>query len=411
VTGKDLARECEEAGMKGNAGRSSDVLVIGGGIFGITAALELRGRGFAVTVIDGGPIPHPLAASTDVSKVVRMEYGADLQYTRMADRAIEGFLGWNEEFDEELYVSTGVLMLARKPMQPGDYLSASYELLTAEGHRLDRLDCDALRRRFPAWRAETYVDGFFNPRGGYARSGRIVAQLANKAQRLGVVIDTPQTAAELVREGGRIAAVRTREGETYIAGHTLVAAGAWTHHLLPELQRVMVATGHPVFHLKPKRPELYAPPHFVTFTADVAATGWYGFPLLREGVVKLANHGVGVPLHAEHDPRVVLDRDYADLRAMLGESLPDLLDAEIVYTRRCLYSDTPDGHFWIDRHPQRIGLTVAAGDSGHGFNFAPVLGPLIADVVEGKSNDWASRFRWRSFAQNAVSQEAARHRA
>ena len=46
--------------------------------------------------------------------------------------------------------------------------------------------------------------------------------------------------------------MRTREGETFSAGHTLVAAGAWTHHLLPELQRIMVATGHPVFHLKPR---------------------------------------------------------------------------------------------------------------------------------------------------------------
>lgn len=51
-------------------------------------------------MIDPGPIPHPLAASTDVSKVVRMEYGADRQYLHMADRSIDGFLAWNEEFGE-----------------------------------------------------------------------------------------------------------------------------------------------------------------------------------------------------------------------------------------------------------------------------------------------------------------------
>ncbi len=389
--------------------RSSDILVVGSGIYGITAALELRSRGFSVTVIDQGPIPHPLDASTDVSKVVRMEYGADLQYTRMADRAIDGFLVWNEEFGEELYVNTGVLMLGRTPMQPGSYLYESYKLLQAEGHHLDRLDSAELRRRFPAWNADTYVDGFFGFRGGYAQSGRIVAMLANKAQRLGVAIYTPQTASELVRSGGRIVAVRTREGETFSAGHTLVAAGAWTHHLLPELQRIMVATGHPVFYLKPPKPELFAPPQFVTFTADVAATGWYGFPLLREGVVKIANHGVGVQLHAEHDERAVSERDFADLRRMLADTFPALLDADIVYTRRCLYSDTPDGHFWIDRHPQRIGLTVAAGDSGHGFKFAPVLGPLIADVIEGISNDWAPKFRWRTLAPYTISEEAARY--
>jgi sarcosine oxidase / L-pipecolate oxidase len=391
--------------------KASDILVVGGGIFGITAALELRGRGFSVTVIDPGPLPHPLAASSDVSKVVRMEYGPDLQYTRMADRAIDGFLVWNDEFGEELYVNTGVLMLGRNPMRPGSYLYESFELLHSEGHQLDRLDSGELRRRFPAWNADVYVDGFFGPRGGYAQSGRIVAKLANKAQRMGVTIFTPQTAAELVRQDGRIIAVRTREGETFSAGHTLVAAGAWTHHLLPELQRVMVATGHPVFHLKPRNPALFAAPHFVTFTADVAATGWYGFPLLREGVVKIANHGVGVQLHAEHDARVLSERDFVHLRSFLADTFPTLLDAQIVYTRRCLYSDTLDGHFWVDRHPQRIGLSVAAGDSGHGFKFAPVLGALIADVVEGKSNEWAVKFRWRSLAAKTVSEEAARYQA
>ena len=390
--------------------KSSDILVVGCGMYGITAALALRQRGFSVAVIDPGPVPHPLAASTDVSKVVRMEYGADLQYTRMADRAIDGFEIWNAEFDEELYVNTGVLMMGRSPMRPGDYLYESYEMLRGDGHLLERLDGDEVRRRFGAWSTGAYVDGFYNPRGGYAQSGRIVAALAAKARRIGVVIHPGQTAADFVREQGRIVAVRTREGMTFAAGHTLVAAGAWTHHLLlPELQRILVATGHPVFHLKPADPALFTSPHFVTFTADVAHTGWYGFPLLREGVVKIANHGVGRTLDAERDERVVDENDLAQLAAMLAETFPALLEAEIVYTRRCLYSDTPDGHFWIDRHPQRPGLTVAAGDSGHAFKFAPVLGPLIADVVEGKANEWAAKFRWRALSTRSVSEEAARH--
>jgi glycine/D-amino acid oxidase-like deaminating enzyme len=282
-------------------------------------------------------------------------------------------------------------------------------LLQTEGHHPERLNGAELRRRFPAWSTGAYLDGFFNGRGGYAQSGRIVAALVEKARNAGVVIHTQQTAAEFLRQGGSIGGVRTRQGATFAAGHTLVAAGAWTHHLLPELGRVLVATGHPVFHLKPADPALFAPPHFVTFTADVAHTGWYGFPLLAEGVVKIANHGVGVPLHAEQDARVVTAEDVAHLRRMLADTFPALVDAEIVYTRRCLYSDTPDGHFWIDRHPQRSGLTVAAGDSGHGFKFAPVLGALIADVVEGIANDWAAKFRWRALPPSTYSEEAARY--
>jgi glycine/D-amino acid oxidase-like deaminating enzyme len=74
----------------------------------------------------------------------------------------------------------------------------------------------------------------------------------------------------------------------------------------------------------------------------------------------------------------------------------------------CLYCDTFDGAFWIDHDPEHSGLVVAAGDSGHAFKFTPVLGGLIADVVEGKPNAWSARYRWREL--NAVSGDGARAR-
>ena len=240
-------------------------------------------------------------------------------------------------------------------------------------------------------------------------SGRLIEALQHRAKQLGVQIWQGQTAQTLVERRGRVTGVQTREGEALAADLTIVAAGAWTHHLLPELAAVMQATGHPVFHLKPVDPTLFRVPQLTTFTADVAHTGWYGFPLLREGVVKLANHGVGVTLHAEKDERLVYASDLEHLRRFLAFTFPALLDAEVVYTRRCLYSDTLDGHFWIDHHPQRPGLVVAAGGSGHAFKFAPVLGPLIADVAEGRPNGWAAKFRWRSLAAGVQIEEASRY--
>jgi hypothetical protein len=49
----------------------------------------------------------------------------------------------------------------------------------------------------------------------------------------------------------------------------------------------------------------------------------------------------------------------------------------------------------IVRDPDRRGVVIASGDSGHAFKFAPVLGPLIADVVEGRDDPVQSRFAWR----------------
>ena len=102
-------------------------------------------------------------------------------------------------------------------------------------------------------------------------------------------------------------------------------------------------------------------------------------------------------------------KDVERLRAFLAAALPDLSDASLVYMRRCLYADTPDGDFWIDRHPQRVGLTVATGDSGHAFKFAPILGGLIADAVEGKPNPWLPKFRWRDISWENGGKESSRH--
>jgi glycine/D-amino acid oxidase-like deaminating enzyme len=110
-------------------------------------------------------------------------------------------------------------------------------------------------------------------------------------------------------------------------------------------------------------------------------------------------------VHAD-DARSVLPAEEARFRAFVRDHLPALAGAPIIATRLCLYCDTFDGDFWIAHDPARPGLIVAAGDSGHAFKFAPVLGGLIADVVETKPNPWAPRFRWRT--RGRAAKEAAR---
>jgi glycine/D-amino acid oxidase-like deaminating enzyme len=162
-----------------------------------------------------------------------------------------------------------------------------------------------------------------------------------------------------------------------------------------------------VFHLVPADPAPFAAERFPVFGADIAETGYYGFPLSREGVVKIANHGVGRTVHpGDETERVVTAEDEAALRAFLAETFPALAGARIARTRVCVYGDTWDGHFWIDADPDREGLVIAAGGSGHGFKFAPVLGDVIADAAEGKTHP---KFRHRPGVRPARTEEAARH--
>jgi glycine/D-amino acid oxidase-like deaminating enzyme len=386
----------------------TEILVVGAGIFGATAALELASRGFRVTLLDELMEPHPLAASTDISKVIRVEYGQDAQYMEMVTAAIGGFRTWNTEFEEELYHETGITFFTMDPMTPGGFEFESYQTLLSQGHAVERLGAEDIARRFPAWRKGQYVDGVFNPTGGYAESGRIVTLVTEKAVRMGVQRSYGRLAG-LVQKGMRVIGVRLESGDTIMADHVLLATGAWTPTILPELSGFMTITGHPVFHLQVEDPRLFSPPLFATFMADVARTGWYGFPYHpNEKVIKIANHGVGQLIDPINDERVVDASDESSLRSFLATTFPALLDAPIVFTRRCLYCDTRDEHFWIDCHPELDGLSVASGGSGHGFKFAPILGTLIADAVERIPNPWLPRFAWRTLSDRVRGEEAAR---
>ena len=86
------------------------IVIVGAGIFGLTASLELLRRGHSVTVIDPGPVPHPLASSNDTCRMVRMDYGDDRLYVELAEKAIQGWHSWNQSWGEEIYHETGFLL-------------------------------------------------------------------------------------------------------------------------------------------------------------------------------------------------------------------------------------------------------------------------------------------------------------
>jgi sarcosine oxidase/L-pipecolate oxidase len=367
-------------------------VVLGAGICGVTAALELRRRGWRVVLRDPGPVPAPLAESNDVSKVVRADYGADETYAGMGERALDGWRGWQRGWDEELFHETGVTFVSRAPMAPGGFEHDSFALLTRRGHRLERLDAAAIAARFPAWRRGAFVDGYYNPSGGWVEAARVVARLAREARDAGVEIHENARAEEQEHERGDV---------------RVVAAGAWTADLVPAVAGELRTVGQPVFHLEPSDPSLFEAPRFSVFGADIARTGWYGFPVTR-GIVKVANHGVGRAMHPSSPARAVTPDEEAAMRAFVADTFPALATARLAATRTCVYCDTRDEHFWIAPDPAEPSLVVATGGSGHAFKFAPLLGGWIADAVEGRV---VPRFRWRAGVAGARGEEAARHRA
>src|SRR5262249_31990350 len=388
----------------------SRVIVVGAGINGVTAAIELKKRGHEVVLVDPGPLPHPLAASTDISKAVRAAYGADEDYTALAERSIKLWRQWNEEFGTKLYHEVGVMFVRRRKMGPGDFEHESLKLLEKRGLKVARMDTPQLWKRFPAWNRELYRDGVFEIEAGYAESGRTVAMLIERAKSAGVELRERVMFSRLDQRGNRVNGIALNDGQQIAADVVVMAVGAWTPYLLPFTKKFFRATGQPVFHLKPARFDLFAPERFPVFGADITTTGYYGFPHNRDGIVKIANHGSGREMSPESPQRVVTSEEEERLRKFLSWAIPPLAEAPIVYTRVCMYCETHDGNFWVAPDPEREGLVIAAGDCGHGFKFAPVLGEIIADAIEQKSNPILEKFRWRPEIPAGTSTDVARFR-
>ena len=317
-----------------------------------------------------------------------MDYGSDAEYTQMMEEAFLGWEAWNSEWERPLYHADGILVRCAE-LGPGTFEGDSYTTLTRRGHPLQRLGTGG--PSFAAWRG--LEQGYFNPSAGWVESGEVVRVLAEEALSLGV----RHLAETAVLDGSE---VRTAAGPVG-ADVVVVATGCWTPALLPELADRLCAVGQPVLHFKPAEPERWRGPAFPPWAADIANTGWYGFPANAEGHLKIAHHGPGDRVDPSA-PRVVDAVWESRARAFFRAHLPGLADAPLVHTRQCVYTDSFDGDFFIDRLPERPEVVVASGGSGHGFKFAPLIGEMIASRVEGSDHRWTARFAHRSAGLRAT---------
>ena len=391
--------------------QSYDVLIIGGGIFGVCASIELSKRNAHVGIINPDKIPHHLASSTDISKAVRMEYGSDVEYHRMAEQSILKWREWNKILPEEVYHEVGFLMLCKESIESEyqNFEKTSIQNLKHAGYKSVYLNALGIKEKYPFIDINNYPYASFNPVAGYAESGKAVHLLANYAKQNGVMIKEGESVEKLIIEDGICTGVKTSKGHTYHARQVLVAAGAHTPYLVPELAPYIRVTGHSIFWVVPSNKRLFSAPNFSVFTADISNTGWYGFPVHPEtGVLKVGKHSKGETLNPISDDRIVKQDEIVEFRSFLSMTFPALAEAPLVYTRKCLYTDTLDGHFWIDQHPDIKRLYVCTGGSGHGFKMGPVVGEITADILEGKDHQFSQRYKWRHLTEDVAQQEEAR---
>ena len=370
-----------------------DIGVVGAGIFGMAAALELRSRGHKVTVFDQGKVPNERASSTDVAKAIRRtNYFPGHPYIELVERASRKWREWHERMSKSIYYQVGALTEYRSSeCEPdtGGYESVMY--LKDWRKEMELLSIKQVRERFPQF-AFREADACFvyDAWAGYLDSGQAVSDLTDLARKEGVQVRENARVLDLKDASGEVG-VRLDEGSISF-DRMVVAAGPWMGRLVPEIGENLLITRQQMAFFRPEDSRMFEHGAMPVWSIHPVEEGWYGFPLLSDGTVKIA-----MDLHGDSvDPDVERDAmpDFVEsVREFVADRMPELAKGQMVGARACLYTNTPDGHFVIDWAPGSERIMVAGGGSGHGFKFGGAIGEVIADALENKPNSLGDFFR------------------
>jgi sarcosine oxidase len=371
--------------------RSYDVIIAGLGAMGSAAAFHLARRGVRVLGLDRHTPPHTLGSSYGDTRIIREAYFEHPVYVPMVQRAFELWRELEKVSRTALLTQTGGLMIGR----PESELVAGARH-SAEAHGLAHalLSAGEVRARFPALHPEDDMVAVWEPRAGILFPEACISATIAQARQHGAALRFAEPVQSWSADGGNVR-VSTPLGE-YRARHLVITAGAWVGSLLPALDLPFAIERQVLHWFEAARDiELFAaqrcPVHLWQFDGS---RFFYGFPDLGSGV-KVAFHHDGEVTTVENVRREVAPAEVEATRAVLRRFLPaadGLLRASVV----CVYTNTRDGHFWIDHHPRHSQVLVASPCSGHGFKFAPVIGEVLADIVQDMPPRFDLQlFRWR----------------
>ena len=343
---------------------------------GSAALYHLARRGKRVLGLERFDVPNELGSSHGITRIIRRAYYEHVAYVPLLRRAYELWRELEGIAGEQLLHVTGSIDAG-----PPGQLVFSGSLRSCEEHGLphELLEPAEVARRFPAYRLDFGQRAVFQPDGGFLLPERsIVAHV----RASGAEVRTGERVLgwEPVGEGVH---VRTDRGE-YEAERLVLTAGAWMSELagLP-----VVAERQVLAWLEPSRPELFAPERFPVFNLQVdEGERYYGFPVFGIPGFKLGRYH-----HLrEQGPADELDReprpeDERVLREFAERYFPEGAGPALTL-KTCLFENSPDEHFVLDRLPDAPQVVVGGGFSGHGFKFCSVVGEILADLaIDGET--------------------------
>lgn len=363
--------------------KTYDVIVLGLGGMGSAAACHLADRGLKVLGIEQFTPAHDRGSSHGKTRVIRQSYFEDPAYVPLLLRAYELWRKLESESGSELLFEVGGLMIGA---ETSTVFAGS--LRSSRTHDLPHevFDAKEITRRFPVLTPPANHLALYEKRAGYVMPEKCVTAHLEIAARRGAELHFEEKVLEWSASSkGEGVTVKTARG-TYDAARLVIAPGAWAPQLLAEaglpleVERQVLYWFNPAVGVEPFAPDRF--PIYI-WEADSGLQS-YGFPAIDgpAGGVKVALFRTPVTTCCtpETIDRTVHEAEIDLMRRSIVPLIP-AFTGHCVQALTCMYTNTPDQHFVLARHPRHGQVAIACGFSGHGFKFASVIGEVLADLT------------------------------
>jgi sarcosine oxidase len=357
-----------------------DVIVLGLGGMGSAAARHLARRGARVLGLEQFTPAHALGSSHGDTRIVRMAYFEAPEYVPLLRRAYELWDELEADTGQQLFVRAGALMIGAADSEVVRGTLASAERYYLPHELLDRT---AMARRFPQFALRPGEQAVFERNAGFVNPEVVVRAHLELAARDGAELRF-ETAVTSWRADADGVVVNTAGG-SFRGRRLVIAAGAWADRMAPGLGAPLRVARRVMHYLQPVASAAdFAVDRFPVYVYETGARdAIYGFPWVDDpgAGVKAGFHYRGGDIDPDTVDRAVSAGEQEEMRAALARHIPGLAGAHLA-TKVCMYTLTPDEHFVIEHLPGHDArVVVAAGFSGHGFKFTPVVGEILADLA------------------------------
>jgi sarcosine oxidase subunit beta len=350
----------------------ASVVVVGGGVVGLSAAYHLAASGVRDVVLvekdefgSGSTCKAAGGVRAQFSDAVNIELGL---------RSLRTFETFREEFGQEIDLhQVGYLFLLDRP-EHVELFEKSVSLQNELGVPSRMIEVAEAKRLSPLVDTEGLLAAAYSPTDGHCTPESVVLGYATAARRAGARLLRGTAVEGIEHDGQTIGAVRTTRG-TIRTEVVVCAAGAWSGAIgrmagveLPvEPLRRQVLTTEPIDGLDPRTP----------FTIDFGTSFYF--------------HGEGRGLllgmsDPDETPGFKLQRDDAwlpRLGAAIERRAPAIAEVGIASGWAGLYEETPDHNAVIGEADEVSRLLYATGFSGHGFLMGPAVGEVVRDLYHG----------------------------